>query len=318
MTLEDKGADELTPEEAAYFESGGEAEIQEAPDTEEAENPEVKAESEDQPKGEAGEKQDENQPRDEKGRFVPHQALHAEREEHKKTRAELQELKEFRARMEERWRLFEQMQQQPQQEKAEDVPPDPNEDIFAFSQWQAQRVAKLEQTINEERQRQAQAAQVQQQFSAAFQNLNRSLETFRQSAPDIDDASNWLYDTRLSQLKAQGYDDQSAAAVIQHEVFGGILNAQKLGIEPAEYFYQYAKVSGYQPKAKEQGGVQMPEQLQRVAKAQEASKTVGQASGKAGADEVTAEMLANMSEQEFSAWVSKPENARKFEKLMGA
>src|SRR5690606_27583681 len=101
MNAADLGGEEtdaLSEADRAYFESGGEAE------------PEQQAE---QPEGEEQQAEEGQQPRDDKGKFVPHGALHAEREEHKKTRAEVQELRDFKIRMEERWRLAEQLASQP-------------------------------------------------------------------------------------------------------------------------------------------------------------------------------------------------------------
>src|SRR5690554_1388830 len=147
--------DVLSPEEQAYFESGGEKDVE---TTDEQVNTEQSEETKETAPEETATEEEKEQQRDEKGRFVPHQALHAEREEHKKTRAELQELKEFRARMEERWKLIEQSQQKTQ-ETEEDTPPDPNEDIFAFSRWQAEQLKKLNAKISEREQREQQYLQ---------------------------------------------------------------------------------------------------------------------------------------------------------------
>ena len=95
MIIEENQGGELSAEEQAYFETGGESAIpveEEKPAESQAEQPPVE---EGQPP--------EDVPRDEKGKFVPHQALHAEREEHKRTKPELAEIRQKQAVLEDRW-----------------------------------------------------------------------------------------------------------------------------------------------------------------------------------------------------------------------
>jgi len=148
MTIEENQGGELSAEEQAYFETGGESPLP----AEEAPPAEGNAE---QPPAEG--QQQEEAPRDEKGKFVPHQALHAEREEHKRTKSELAEIRQKQAVLEDRWNTILAMKQQ-QEAPKEEGPPDPNEDIFAYAKWQGEQLAALQQKIS------GQEQQVQQQL----------------------------------------------------------------------------------------------------------------------------------------------------------
>lgn len=312
MSEKQEPAGDLSAEEQAYFESGGEAELPEAATTQE--DVDAGAEQEREAAGKAKEGGGEaDKPQDEKSKTVPHQALHAEREEHKKTRSELNEMREKWARLEERMQMF--AAQKPQEK--EEAAPDPNEDVFGALMYERQKREALEKQFNETAQQAQERQQAQQQVRTAFGHLNQSIEVARQTTPDIDEASNWLYGLRKSQLKAAGMDDFSAEQHIQQEVYGGIITALQRGMDPAAYFYEYAKASGYTRKESSDAGKEAAEKIQKIAKAQDASKTIGQTSGKAGGDEITPEALAGMSDSEFSAWIDKPENARKFEQIMG-
>lgn len=316
--------DALTPEEAAFFESGGEQEIpsEETGSDVEAKKADTDAEAaEDEGKTE--------QARDEKGKFVPHQALHAEREEHKKTRAELQDLKEFRARMEERMQWFEKSNQQPDHQ--EETPPDPNEDIFAFSQWQAKQLEALNQKVTQQEQQAQQSAQQQQVEQAIWGQWENDSRTYAQENQDFGNAAKWLAETRDRQLQGLAAVDprfsdvRARNAQIEQELMGIVASAKQNGMSSAELVYQIAQNYGYTPAeaaeaAKTEAGTdnnELSEKIKRLDAAQNASKTVGQGAGKSGGDEIDAEAVASMSEDEFNAWVSKPENARRFDKMMG-
>lgn len=327
-TAEVADTDALTSEEQSYFESGGEQEVKETGNAEQAET-ETQAESETEtgvlnPDKEGGEKEQERA-KDEKGRYVPHQALHAEREEHKKTRSELQDLKEFRARMEERWRLMEQNQQK--EKEPEETPPDPNEDIFGAYQYQAKQLEKLNAKLTEREQQEQQSQQQSQQDQAIWSYWNTDAQRYTQENEDFPNAAKWLAETRDKQLQALSVADQRFAdprargAQIDTELKQIVAAAAQRGQSAAEYVYQIATSYGYTKQeakeAAENAGNEVSEKLERIEKAQEASKTVGQASGRSGGDEITPEAVAAMSEDEFNRWVGVPENARRFEKWMG-
>ena len=299
--------DAMTADEAAFFESGGEKEIpsQEAPAVIEKPVEDLTAQAEIEGAG--------------KAKMVPHQTFHAEREEHKKTKAELAELREFRAAMDERMRWFEAAQQQ--QPKQEDTPPDPNVDVFAALKWTQDKLLEQQKQATETQQQQRQREQEQQQEQQVWNYWQQDAATYTKENPDFGNAAKWLSDYRDKQLSALSIADsrfstpQARNAQIETELKGIIIAAAQQRKSPAQLVYEIAKGYGYATKAPEpEGGLNA--RIDQLDKAQSANRTVGNAPGSAGGDEMTAEALANMPEQEFAVWMSKPENAAKFKKMM--
>lgn len=299
----------LTPEQTAYFESGGEKPLE----------PVAAEQQTDAAAQAAVEGKEAQTDRDEKGRFVPHQALHAEREEHKKTRAELAELREFRIRMEERARWAEESRQA--QEKPVE-PPDPDKDIFAFSKWQADRIAALEGKVTGREQQEREAAQYQD-FEAKVDTFwKQDVAVYAEKNPDFKPAATWLAEARDKQLQGMAVVDPRMAdpamrnRIIDAEVKQIIVAAAQQGRSPAEMFYQMARSWGYTPK-QAAAAASMPENLARVEKAQEASRTVGATSGSAGGDALSLDAMLAMPRDEFErAYNSDKAFARKFDRAL--
>jgi len=299
---------ELSAEETAFFESGGETELP-AEQTEEQTTAEQAAQeqaTEEDPKGE----------RDDKGRFVPHGALHAEREEHKKTKAALEEISRKQAILEDRWNTLLKVNQP--EEKTEDDPmPDPDTDIFAFAKWQARQLEKVNGKLSEREQQEQKSRQQSEQEQQIASEWNRSVQEFSAQTPDFKDAAGYLAGLRVQQLQALGLDQASINATIDNEVKGVVMQARQFGKNPAELIYAYAKASGYAGKKTDPNKDGAAEKLKALEAAQNGSKTIAATGGKAGADPLTPEAIADMPAAEFEAWISKPENQRRFNSMMG-
>lgn len=302
----------LTEAEEAYFESGGETPI---PGSEEAapqaETPAQPAQPEEHPQP---------QERDDKGRFVPHQALHAEREEHKKTKAELEELKQFRAVMEDRWKTIMAVKEPAAAEVAE--PPDPEKDIFAYSKWQAEQMEALQKTLADEKAQSQQRAQIEQQEAAIWNEWQSSSQAYAAENADYADAVKWLSETRVNQLRAFApinpafASDEGINRQIDAELRSIIIGAREAGVSPAKVVHDLAVSWGFKSTG-QPADPKLPDQLAAVAKAQEAAKTIGQVPGRAGGDALTPEAIAAMKPEEFQRWYADPKNARIFEQMMG-
>lgn len=321
-TVETAESEALTADEQAFFESGGEKEITAGTETT-TETGEQSSETE-------TEDTKQQQERDEKGKFVPHGALHAEREEHKKTRSELQELKEFRAQMEERMRWFDAAQKQTEKPQEQEQPPDPEQDIFAALKYEREKRTALEERMAQDANERAKANEATQQEQQIWSYWEQDSTSYAQTNPDFKNAASWLAEHRDKQLQTIAIFQPEFATKaardqqIDAELKQIVLSAAQSKRSPAEICYELAKGYGYTPEQAaaaaeaatgQDGG--LTERLKRLESAQNASKTVGQASGNAGGDEITAESIANMSEDEFNRWVSVPENSIRFNKLMG-
>jgi hypothetical protein len=308
-----QGGDTLSDAELSYFQTGGETEVTQEPES----NAEVQ-EGQAAPEAVTQEQPEDQGARDEKGRFVPHGALHAEREEHKKTKAQLEEIARKQAVLEDRWNTLLQAGKQ-QEAPADDTPPDPNVDIFAYTAWQGEQVKKLQARLDEDAAQRQQMTQQQAEEREIVTTWQTSVQEFQTRQADFPDAAKYLSDLRSQQLGALGLDAPTINATIDAELKGVIKQAKTLGKSPAEIIYQYASVSGYKHAQTQQqttGNVQMPDNLARVAAAQEASRTIASGSGRAGADPTSPEAIAAMSEKEFAVWASIPENARRFERML--
>lgn len=315
MELE-KEAEALSPEEQAFFESEGEKEV----------TAEVETTTEEVASAEAAAVEKaatEQRERDEKGKFVPHGALHAEREEHKKTRSELNEIREKWARLEERFNAFSQAKPAEQQEEA--APPDPDQDIFGALRWANKQIDGLKGKLSEKEQIEQQTAAEREADVQIWSAWEQDTQQYKQENPDFQNAAKWLAENRARQLKAFGVVDQrfqSEHAINQQidaELKGIIVAAKQSGMSSAEAVYQMAVQYGYAPANQQQAdpNKEVLDKLDKLEQAQQAGRTVGQAAGKGGGDEITAETLLSMPEGEFNAWMSVPANAKRFQSMMG-
>lgn len=307
---------QLSDSEAAYFESGGNTEIVAAPEAPAAAEPAPVLDPA------AAAPAETQQERDDKGRFVPHQALHAEREEHKKTKAELEEIRKTQAILNDRWNTILKLQEHPKQEPV--APPDPNEDIFAFSKWQADRLKELEEKVTSRDKQEEQARTVAEQEQAVWNHWSESANSYAAQQTDFGDAVKHLSDMRMKQLAGLAAiepawaTEQGRLGQINAELKQIVIGAQQKGLNPAEVVYQLSQVYGFAPPAPaDPGKVELPEKLAAIDAAQNASRTLTTPGGRSAAEPMTAETIANMSPAEFEAWHKAPENQKLFNKLMG-
>lgn len=313
MTVE-QNAGGLTAAEEAYFSSGGEAEIAAEPASTIEPSPEQQAQ---QPEPEAA-----PQDRDEKGRFVPHQALHAEREEHKKTKAELEQIRQQQAILNDRWNTLLTATKQPEQ--TPEAPPDPNEDIFAYAKWQGDQLKALQERVESRDKTEQQQRQIAEQDREVWNHWSQSAQSYATEAPDFGDAVKFLSETRTNQLKALAAvdprfaDDNGILGQINAELRSIVVAAKEKGQNPARVVHELAKAYGFAAKAPEAAPNNgLTEKLAQIDAAQTASRTLAASPGRNAGDPISPEAIANMSNAEFEAWMKVPENARRFNSMMG-
>lgn len=335
--MTEKNESGLSPEETAFFESGGETEVTEVtPETIETDAADAGASEEgakqtDKPTKDAEKtdvgKKDKDAAEgadDKKSPTVPHAVFHAEREDHKKTKAQLDELRAFKAVMEERWNA---VQTQEQQKQQKDADPEPNieEDFIGHQAWLGRQFKALNEAQARQAEQVQQQTQAQQADQAVWDHWNQETARYQGENPDFQNAAKWLAETRNQQLAAIGNIDQRMSSQrardqqINAELKQIIIAAAQQGRSPAEVVYQFAQSYGYKPQGaenKDETAEETAARLKALEEAQNGSRTVGQAAGKAGGDEVSPESLAAMSESEFAAWMAAPGNERKFRQMM--
>jgi len=262
-------------------------------------------------------------------KMVPHQALHAEREERRRANEEKNRLSAEKARLEARLdMILSKMgaggESQGSQEEASTLPPDPAEDMVGFMRWQAQALARQQEEQRQAQMRFEQAGREQAQEQALHALVERSRQEVADELPDVGAAIDFLRDVRdrqltfLSSVEPQLADPQARAQMIEAEARQLIVAAANQGQNPIRLLYDLAKNNGYQAQAGQViagQGAGVVDKVEALASAQAGAKTLASSAGGA-ASTPTAEMIANMSEEEFSAWYEK--NARTFNKIMGA
>ena len=311
--MTDENTSGLTAAEEAYFASGGDESTLEA-DT----GSETAALSVDEAVSDQPEDLSEQPERDDKGRFVPHGALHAEREEHKKTKAALEEIQRNQAILNDRWNTLLATGKPQQEQPKEETPPDPTVDIIGYMQWQADQTKQInEKMAAEERQRQ-EAAQHQQQEQVIWSTWDNSVNQARTAIPDFDAATGFLAQLRDNQLQAFASVDpnfanpQARVAQINAELRQIIVQAKNAGQDPATAVYQIAKGYGYTVAEPAPDN----NKIDKIIQAQAGSKTIAGTNGNAMADPLSAQAILDMPTAEFDAWVQNPTNAKRFEKML--
>lgn len=332
---QDSGA--LTTAETAYFNSGGEkteglgvpppaetkteataTEAQlELPTEEVADNgPEDKLDL-----GEDGKPKN-------KGQWVRHGALHAEREQRKALQAENARLAEERARFDERLRILQEAIREPEAPAVDaDPEPDPEQDFIAHQKWVARQVkAEREARLQSEHEYRTMTAHQRAEADVIASAKNDAAQ-FAQAHPDFGDAYNHLLNSRAAMYQSMGYTNAEINRQMRADEIAVYSRARDQGVSAAEMVYNLSKTVGYQRKAAtaaEEGdnvnGANEPDfsaslaKIERINRGQAAAKTLSGAGGSPVAP-LSAESIANMSNDDFNRFASR--NPRELKRLLG-
>lgn len=325
-TENDVLGESLTDAEAAYFTSKGEKTEQLAQDTlrdeperviEPSEPMQPEATDAEPPPGQVDDEEGVYIDEDGKarsvltGKFVPHAALHKERERRKAIEQENLTYREKVARVEERLAVLNEVMAAVDGKRAAegevskpDTPPNPEEDIFAYVKYLEQRVNKTD----EERQsfaKQTQERQAREQLTAMYR---QDALRFAEQAKDFGQAYSYLQKSKTEELTALGFSPQEIQRQLEHEELTAVTRALQARRSPAEAVYQAAKARGWRGEeaataapVPQQNGAQ---KLQTIERAKQTQRTLSGAGGSSG-EGLTAEALANMSDDEFAAVAAK-------------
>ena len=326
MSTETNGVFEseaLSPAEAEYFSSKGEKAEGLAPASEPASAPAEAAPDAEPQTNEVDDDEgiyiDENgKPRSViSGKFVPHAALHKERERRKSVESEYMTVREKMARAEERLAVLNEVLQQPAQSQTQAPQvaeiPDPEKDIFAYVKYQAKLIEDLK-ASQAQTQEQTKLQEGYRQFHSAYE---QDAQRFMAEKPDFRDAYAHIAASRARELAAVGYNDQEIRAKLREDETRTVAKAFEQRKSPAAVIYEQAIARGYTPKQAQAAAntVNPAQRLENVAKGQATQKSLSGAGGAAG-EGLTVEALASMSEEEFAA-VSAKLGKSKLRSLMG-
>lgn len=333
---ENAAFDTLSPAEAAYFSSGGKdasgllAETPAQAPTEpagglsqslgtdgapdkgaapDAENPALDGEDDGEEVVITGK---DGKPRAQNGRFVPHQALHKERERHKMTRSELEQTRMQQARADERLAVLNEIlrqadtpaaaqpgARQPQQQQPIDAEADP---IGALSQALS-KIQALEAQINESR-TQTQERENARAMQSAYQN---DAVRYMTDKPEFKDAYQYLIRQRHAELNAMGVSDEAERnRFIAKEESQIVAQAFQNKRSPAQMLHQLAIARGFQHSAQPAPVKDDPvRKIEQIANGQRKAGASLSAAGGSSGEGLTTAALADMSEEEFASVVQK-------------
>lgn len=264
-------------------------------------------------------------------RMVPLPALHEERARRRQLEAEFMQYRQAEAerwgraqgRMDELARRLETAA--PPRAEPDEPEPDPEKDPRGWVNWQfRQRDKRYEAIERQLAERDRYLQQREQEFQNEILNTRQSVaqhqqqrqleavvdsseEQIRAAVPYYDDAIDYIAQRRDRELEALGVDDpRQRQVMLAREVQGTIQAILASGRDPASTFLEYAQAGGFRP-----GGAASP--LDRIRKGQAVSRSLARGGGQAPRHRITPQMLADMSEDEYSRLVPDRDTFRRMQ-----
>jgi hypothetical protein len=231
--------------------------------------------------------------------MVPQGALHQERERRKAAEAQFQALQAELA----------QIKAQLNPPKEIEVP-DPVLDPQGFKQFQIDQIKQRAQ----ERAEAERQAQENQQTQAFMTRVAHDVQAFKATTPDYDAALKHAVEGRRAELAFYGNSPEQIEAQMEVDVKAIAQLAYSQGRNPAELYYEYAKMRGYSATPAPQP--QAVAQVQALAESQRQTQSLAPAGGPANDGGITIEALSKMSEAELAA-MPKAKRDEVMRKVMG-
>lgn len=268
-------SEELTAEELALVEAdrtGVEIKEEQPEIVETPEAPKAEVKSEEPPKPPEG--------------FVPHGALHEERMRRKELQQKLSEVEEKLTRYDERLKVIGEKKQ-----------PEPSfeEDPLMY---QKTKIDRLEGEVSRISGENMTDLRGEVENLRMQQMITRQETAFERTNPDYRDALGYYVKARADTIAELGYDAEESREFIANELQNATHRAIQSGKNPAEVVYKMAQKSGYKTAKQEDKSGQDVKNLETLKKAESASKSLSD-SGVKGKGELTADVLAEMSDEDF-------------------
>jgi hypothetical protein len=312
----------LSETEKAYFDSRGEAEIKAEPTiVEETTQPDtvepVDDGATDAELADVDALDETVEPEKQTGQSkVPLAALTKTRAEMKAERDKRIETEKQNAVLMDRLQRIVEAQQQPEQAKQQVAEiPDPAVDPQGAIEWATNQIKAQQEA---QKQYEKQTAE-QQQAQAEWQQIYTAVATDYEQAvaadPSVKAAHEYLLNSQGEELMAMGLSKEEAQAEITRIEQAHIRFAKQRGVPIGEYLVNLAKPRGWRPQAQPTPTADPNAALDKLAAAVDGSTSLSNANG--GAPQVmNAEAIANMSPEQFEAWLNK-NGSNKFRKLAG-
>lgn len=222
-----------------------------------------------------------------------------------------------------------------QQQQQPAAPPSAEEDIFGAVRHVGETVTQLQKRLDDDKAAN-EASTAQTEF---VNNYRNDAATFETKTPDFKAAYNFLLNERAKELMAVGYDNPAdptltpdeqriAAQTLHNALIADEFAIAEMGFakkkSPAELLYGLAKQRGYKPAAaggepaagvEPAAGGKGAETLDRIERGQAGHKSLAPVGGASGDPGMTGERLLAMPQDEFAAWCEKNPAAAK--RIMG-
>lgn len=249
------------------------------------------------------ETEDPDQPRDDKGRFVPKSAYLRVKEESKGKDQKLAQIAAELIRQRERQATISDLMQsaRPQQQEPEpDREISPEEDIFGAYKQLAAKLAKLEQGVGQRDQGLRQQIESMQIQTAARVDL----ESFASKEPAFMEAYGYLVGQRDQELQALGMSDPGQRqAMIKNEARELMEGALRNGQSAAERIWRLSQARGFkaQPKGEHPIDPKAAEQIERINQSKLLAGATLRGSGAPGnaVEQLTLSKIADMDEATY-------------------
>lgn len=294
----------FTPQEAAYFESGGaqtEGLSDAAPSSSEPVQQPVDSQA--QPQDAQQQPQDQNQQPDQ--RMVPLAALQEERAERKRLRDDMQRMQQQQEALVQRILSTQQQQPAAAQEPQVQIPDyatDPVGHLRAQNELLQRQMREMAGYLSGQNEQQQQWTQQQQQQAAVANFIATHEQEFRAQAPDYDAAAQFLQKSRADEYRALGMTNPIQIQNALHQDLIAMANiAYQNGTNVAEAAYNLAKSRGYKAAAPQAGAQQHDNaaRLAAISQGQQHAASLSQSGGAAPAP-MSIEKLLAMSDSDFA------------------
>jgi hypothetical protein len=192
-------------------------------------------------------------------------------------------------------------QQAPQTEELSLTPPDKTKEPEKYLAWLETAAAKALQFEQRTNQQSEQSSRFQQINDAVYAHeqafIKGDPESGTEAHPDFLEAVAFLRDKQTRELKLAGYEQHEINQILVARAQDVSLRALKANDSPAKRVYALAKENGYKRPAPKETEA---EKIARQAKSQEkAGKTISALPGGESKGGLTADMLANMTPEDF-------------------
>ena len=298
--MTESNAEALTVTDAqvdSFFESEGQT--LDAPQEKEQAAQELAAKETKESTAADAEKKDDKDPKAENK--VNYGALHEERMRRKEAAERAKKAEERAALLEEQLKRYAQQQQEP-----------------TYDEDPLEVVRRENKQIKDVLIAQANKALQESEEQRYWDKVTQSELAFKQDKPDFDDATKFLAENRINELKKIGWSDLQAAKVLADEVRWITDKAYADEVNPAERFYELALLRGFTPaeSSKIAENAVINDKLDRIEKGMKSNRALPPAS-KSIKQDLTAEDLADMNIDALSNLRGETDFDKAWNKLFG-